>query len=158
MLNNESIFLTKIIGSLSNLVVCSFIWILFCDRCNKRESILCDDYLQNHGCWYLVLWWALTVNVGSSWMHTTRTLAIQYRISEVWIFKVRYCEMLRSELSVHRNSFNPRLDAVEFFVADTGFCWVGTLSGASGSCLTILVGSDTVKVRSDPTKIKVGYW
>jgi hypothetical protein len=96
---------------------------------------------QNHGHWYLVLvlWWALTVNVGSSWMDTTWTLAIQYRISELCIFKVRYCEMLmlRSELSVHRNLSYPRLDAVEFFVADTGFCWVGTLSGASGSCLTI---------------------
>jgi hypothetical protein len=42
---------------------------------------------------------------------------------------------LRSELGVHRNSFDPRLDAVEFFVADTGFCWVGTLSDASGSCV-----------------------
>ena len=100
-----------------------------------RESLLRDGDCKNHGRWYLVLWWALTVNVGSSWMHTTRTLAIQYRISEVWIFKVRYCEMLRSELGVHRNSFDPRLDAVEFFVADTGFCWVGTLSDASGSCV-----------------------
>jgi hypothetical protein len=68
-------------------------------------------------------------------MDTTRTLAIQYRISELFIFKVRYCEMLRSELSVHRNLVDPRLDAVEFFVADTGFCWVGTLSGASRSCV-----------------------
>jgi hypothetical protein len=25
-------------------------------------------------------------------------------------------------------------------------------------CTTILVGADTVKVRSDPTKIKVGHW
>ena len=65
----------------------------------------------------------------------SQTLAMQYRISELCIFKVRYCEMLRSELGVHRNSFDPRLDAVEFFVADTGFCWVGTLSDASGSCV-----------------------
>jgi hypothetical protein len=88
---------------------------------------------KNHGHWYLVLGWALTVNVGSSWINTTWTLAIQYRISELFIFNVRYCEMLRSEVTVHRNSVDPTLDAVDFFVADTGFCWVGTLSGASGS-------------------------
>jgi hypothetical protein len=68
-------------------------------------------------------------------MDTTQTLSMQYWISELCIFKVRYCEMLRSELSVHRNSVDPRLDAVDFFVADTGFCCVGTLSGASGSCV-----------------------
>ena len=107
-----------------------------CALCvDGRESLLRDGDCKNHVRWYLVLRLALTVKVGSSWMDTTRTLAIQYRISELCIFKVRYCEMLRSELSVHRNSHDPRLDAVEFFVADTGFCWVGTLSGASGSCV-----------------------
>jgi hypothetical protein len=58
---------------------------------------------------------------------------MQYWISELYIFKVRYCEMLRFEVSVHRNLVDPTLDAVDFFVAETGFCWVGTLSGASGS-------------------------
>mgnify|MGYP006217565229 CR=1 FL=1 len=134
----------------------SMSWWLCCAwKLQGKEYVPC----KNHGHWYLVLWWALTVNVGSSWMDTTRTLSIQYRISELCIFKVRYCEMLRSELSVHKNSLDPRLDAVEFFrrrhwfLLGRNFEWCIRIL-----CPTIFLGSDTVKVRSDLTKIKVRYW
>jgi hypothetical protein len=69
---------------------------------------------------------------------------MQYQMSELCIFKVRYCEMLRSELSVHRNSY--------WFLLGRNFEWCIRIL-----CPTIFLGLDTAKVRSDLSKIKVGY-